>query len=132
MVGEKKERHRPGHGADHAAVYEEQSRCAPYASSALPLEHHKPAPRRNFRDADWKDFDGLDNYLVAHPLPPLSPRSSAEIDAYGDALTAAMTAVIEELVPLSRKSTYARRWWNKELSPCGKPKIEPQVAQTTV
>ncbi|KAF7372169.1 hypothetical protein MVEN_00076000 [Mycena venus] len=98
----------PGHGSDHSSIS---------CSFAIPLEHHSPPPRRNFRGADWDAFpELLESYLSRHPLPLLPLLSPTDIDAYVDALTAAVTTVLEAHVPLTRMSPYTRRWWNASLT----------------
>ncbi|KAJ6474043.1 hypothetical protein C8R47DRAFT_914397, partial [Mycena vitilis] len=83
----------------------------------LEVSHRAPALRRNFRAADWDEFQPLlDARLAASPLPALPLSSPAEIDAYTDALTLGITTVLEEHVPLSRPSPYTNRWWCSALT----------------
>ncbi|KAJ6461884.1 hypothetical protein C8R47DRAFT_914971, partial [Mycena vitilis] len=94
--------------SDHVAII---------VSFDLQVAHRAPPLRRNFRAADWDEFQPLlDAHLAANPLPALPLSSPAEVDAYTDALTLGITTVLEEHVPLSRPSPYTNRWWCAALS----------------
>jgi hypothetical protein len=98
----------PGHGSDHALIS---------CTFAIPLEHHAPRQRHNFRGADWEEFPDLLNAEIARkPLPPLPLHTPEDIDEYVDTLTERITTVLDNHVLLARPSPYSRRWWNAGLS----------------
>jgi hypothetical protein len=72
--------------------------------------------RRNWRTVDWKDFrEALENRLGPHPhLHRITDHQSFQDEV--DFLEKALQDTVQQVVPLSRPSPFAKRWWTKELS----------------
>jgi Endonuclease-reverse transcriptase len=102
-----------GPGTDHVpvlTVLDMETRLSP------------PAPFRNFRMVDWKQFrEQLAENLEA--VPGLKELTMAEgFDEAVAALTDAIQATIEAAVPLSSPVLHSRWWWSRELTTLKKAK----------
>jgi exonuclease III len=82
----------------------------------IPLDKKTPQPTRNFRMTDWTDFN---NALVAELGERIGePEPITTIDEFNriaSEITAAIQAVIERVVPMTKPCPYIKRWWNKDL-----------------
>ena len=65
---------------------------------------------------DWKEFNGalLDSLLQPVPMNEITDKEEAEKRL--TMLSKSITDVIQDKVPLTKPSPYAKRWWNEELS----------------
>lgn len=77
----------------------------------------KPEPRRNFRMANWDNFNNeLQRRLTERGFP--DPKAITNVDAFQEQvllLTAALQQMIDKIVPMTKFTPYTKRWWNKEL-----------------
>lgn len=72
--------------------------------------------RRNFRQVDWMDFHAcMQRKLEEAPLSTAEIRSVEDFDTSLMALMSLIGDVIQETVPISKPSPFAKRWWSKEL-----------------
>jgi exonuclease III len=73
-------------------------------------------PRRNFRMVDWSDFGSALRTRLALLPAWTKPRTQEELEDRADNLAKAITATIEEKVPLSKPCPHSKRWWAQELA----------------
>ncbi|KAI9057813.1 hypothetical protein FKP32DRAFT_1534857, partial [Trametes sanguinea] len=88
----------------------------------LPASAAAPRPRRDFRQVDWAEFDQA---LTARLATYSFPADYQTREAFDDALEHLMVALretIEEQVPLTPDTPYAKRWWSAELTKMRKEK----------
>jgi hypothetical protein len=73
------------------------------------------APKLNYREVDWDEFrDTLTSKLDSIPQPAeLTNRE--QFDAAFANLTRCIAETVEERVPKTKASPYAKRWWSKDL-----------------
>ncbi|KAJ7355171.1 hypothetical protein DFH08DRAFT_620283, partial [Mycena albidolilacea] len=84
----------PGHGSDHIAIR---------VTFDVTVIHREIPLRRNFRDADWKEFPAcLKAHLARRPLPELPIASRADLDTYTAALAVSLVDALKDHVPLLR------------------------------
>jgi hypothetical protein len=82
----------------------------------LQPEHITTAQRPNFRDVEWEDFrEALSSHLDAHP-PSANIQSIAEFEAAFVHLTQSIAKTVEDHVPKTKQSPYAKRWWSNDLN----------------
>jgi len=81
----------------------------------LSPEHTRTTPKPNYRETDWGEFnETLATNLNATP-PPQELTTKVQFNEALANLTQAITNTIEERVPKSKPSPYAKRWWTKDL-----------------
>jgi hypothetical protein len=118
--------HIPPHGFNHHLRQKEE--LTPTQTDDFPIitemnlapELTNAVPKRNFRTTDWKKFGtALESKLQNLPAPnPITSKEEAQ-DRLNSLLEAIITT-IEEKVPLSKPSPYAKRWWSAELDVANK------------
>ncbi|KAF5325927.1 hypothetical protein D9611_000195 [Ephemerocybe angulata] len=86
--------------------------------------------RRNFRMTDWEEFATTLEIEITG-IDPKAPITSKEVfDARLEAITAAIQRTVEKVVPMSKPTSYTRRWWNKSLEKMRKRKQKLSRAHT--
>ena len=81
----------------------------------LQPERISASPRSNFRRTDWKTFrEALSAHLEAIP-PPANINSTDEFNLAFTHLTRSISSTVNDKVPKSKPSPYAKRWWNEKL-----------------
>jgi len=71
--------------------------------------------RRNWKKVDWEEFNKQLSERLS-PKPPLPLASEDEFQSSARHITKSITDTIESCVPTIKSSSYARRWWTKQLS----------------
>ncbi|OSC98666.1 hypothetical protein PYCCODRAFT_1344536, partial [Trametes coccinea BRFM310] len=88
----------------------------------FPVAAAPPRPRRDYRQVDWEVFErSLAERLAARAFPPVI-ESTGTFDRTLEALMHDLQDTIEEHVPLTPHTPYAKRWWSKELTEMRKKK----------
>lgn len=73
------------------------------------------AQRLNFRDVEWDNFkEALSSHLDKHP-PPANIHSIDEFETAFAHLTQSIAKTVEDHVPKTKQSPYAKRWWSNDL-----------------
>ncbi|GBE90127.1 RNA-directed DNA polymerase from mobile element jockey [Sparassis crispa] len=72
-------------------------------------------PHRNFREVDWEDFC-LKRNLSSRMLGEGEISTPEQFNTVLKNLTGAITATIEDKVPLSKPTPFTKRWWSKDLT----------------
>ncbi|KAF5310671.1 hypothetical protein D9619_007720 [Psilocybe cf. subviscida] len=87
-----------------------------------PAEH---PPVKNWRMVDWKKFTAALRQRIEEAGLSTGPIQTEEyFIQHTEQLTKCLQETIQEVVPESRPSSYARRWWNKDLDAMRKRKKE--------
>lgn len=82
----------------------------------LQPERINPEQRPNYRDVDWDTFrEALSSELETRP-PPANIQSIDEFQTLFEHLTQSIARSVEEHVPKTKPSPYAKRWWSNDLS----------------
>jgi len=85
--------------------------------STLDLQPNRinTTPKPNYRDVDWDIFNAtLADKLDSIPIPA-ELTSAQEFETAFANLTRAISEAVQEHVPMSKPSPYAKRWWSKDL-----------------
>jgi len=78
-------------------------------------ERTDTTPKSNYRNVEWNEFrEALSTHLNMIPLPT-EINSTEQFNAAFTHLTHAIAAAVNDKVPKSNPSSYAKRWWSKEL-----------------
>lgn len=92
------------HGSDHVAIS---------TTFAIEVATAVRQPRRIFKNANWKHIQTI----VARSLGPLPKEiKDDEIDQYSTHLVQSVQVALEQHVPVTKPSPYAKRWWTLDLS----------------
>ena len=76
---------------------------------------------RNFRNVDWDEFRSSLGRSLA-PITPHRLHSAADTASAASSLTQAIQDTICAIIPPSKPSPFAKRWWTKDLSKMRKEK----------
>ena len=81
-----------------------------------------PAPRFNWRQADWNDFRTKLTHNLAAAGPPRPVTDVEDFQTTFTLISAAIQSAADQTVPKIRPSPFTKRWWTKELTDLRKKK----------
>lgn len=90
------------HGSDHQAIETHFSVGTPY---------YYEQPRRLYKSAPWdKVWERVKSQVLGLTM------QEGDVTGFTTELLAIVTNAVHDLVPVSKPSLYAKRWWNEDLS----------------
>ena len=92
------------HGSDHVAIS---------TAFALDLVERYHRPRNVFKSADWNRIRNLMALVMGNPPARIG---DDEIEAQSTRLSGMIQNILDQDVPTSRPSPYAKRWWTLDLT----------------
>lgn len=88
----------------------------------LNIPHTTTTATYNYRDVEWKEFNGCLSYHLRNIPAPTAITSELQFQLAASNLSKALKCAIEEKVLKTKPSPHAKRWWTKELSTMMKEK----------
>lgn len=84
---------------------------------AIPLTPNPQPPRPRYRETDWASFGKkMAEQFAGQAWGETPIDTPADLDRMVSQVEASMMALLKEMVPISKESSYKNRWWTAELS----------------
>jgi ribonuclease HI len=81
----------------------------------LPQQKSNPAPRYNFREADWDSFRKTLTKKLAQNTKPAPLTNIAQLNKAANEIMNALQETVEECIKRSKPRPHSKRWWNSDL-----------------